>query len=136
MAKHKESPPLPSDAQWEVLNIIWDRGEATVGEVWQAFSAHRPVARNTVLTLVARLEEKGWLRRRAEGNVLHYSATIDRQTARRQVAQQLVDTAFRGSPEGLIMTLLGDSDVSKGESDRIRAMLEKARREKKGRSKA
>ena len=68
MAKRSEPPPLPSDAQLEVLNIIWDRGETTVGELWQAFSARRPVARNTVLTLVARLEEKGWLRRRAEGN--------------------------------------------------------------------
>ena len=74
MTKRKETPALPSDAQWEVLNIIWDRGEATVGEVWQAVSARRPVARNTVLTLVARLEEKGWLRRRTEGNVLHYSS--------------------------------------------------------------
>ena len=134
MAKRKQSPTLPSDAQWEVLNIIWDRGEATVGEVWQDFAARRPVARNTVLTLVARLEEKGWLRRRAEGNVLRYSATIDQQTAQRQVAQQLVDTAFRGSPEGLIMTLLGESDLSEGESQRIRAMLENARRERKGRS--
>ncbi len=76
MAKRNEPPPLPSDAQLEVLNIIWDRGEATVGEVWQAFSARRPVARNTVLTLVARLEEKGWLRRRTEGNVLRYSAVV------------------------------------------------------------
>lgn len=136
MAKRSEPAPLPSDAQWEVMNIIWDRGEATVGEVWQAFAAHRPVARNTVLTLMARLEEKGWLRRRAEGNVLRYSAAIPQKRALRQVARRLVDTAFRGSAEGLIMTLLGDSDLSKGESDRIRAMLETARREKTGRSKS
>ena len=134
MAKRKQSPTLPSDAQWEVLNIIWDRGEATVGEVWQDFSARRKVARNTVLTMVARLEEKGWLRHRAEGNVLRYGATIDQQTAHRQVAQQLVDTAFRGSPEGLIMTLLGESDLSEGQSQRIRAMLENARRKRKGRN--
>ena len=133
MAKHKEPTPLPSDAQWEVLNIIWESGEATVGEVWQAFAARRPVARNTVLTLVARLEEKGWLRRRLEGKVLRYSATVTQQTALRQMVRRLVDTAFRGSVEGLVMMLLGDSDLAEGESDRIRAMLEKARREKKGR---
>lgn len=134
MAKRKPSLPLPSDAQWEVLNIIWDRGEATVGEVWQDFSARRPVARNTVLTLVARLEEKGWLHRRADGNVLRYRAAIDQQSARRQVAQQLVDTAFRGSAEGLIMALLDESGLSDGESQRIREMLAKARREPKGRN--
>lgn len=136
MARLNEPDALPSDAQWDVMNIIWQRGEATVGEVWQAFSARRQVARNTVLTLVARLEEKGWLRRRAEGNALRYSATVPQQAALRQIARRLVDTAFQGSAEGLIMTLLGDSDLSEGESDRIRAMLEKARREKKGRSKS
>jgi predicted transcriptional regulator len=135
MAKRNEPPPLPSDAQVEVLNILWDRGKATVSEVWQAFSARRPVARNTVLTLVTRLEEKGWLRRHAEGNVLRYSAAVPKQTALRQLARQLVDTAFGGSTEGLIMTLLGGGDLSEGEAERIRAMLEKVRSEKKGRNK-
>ena len=136
MAKRDEPPPLPSDAQVEVLNILWDRGEATVGELWQEFSARRPVARNTVLTLVTRLEEKGWLRRHEEGNVLRYSAVVPKQTALRQIAQRLVDTAFGGSTEGLIMTLLRGGDLSEGEAERIRAMLEKVRGEKKGRNKS
>jgi BlaI family transcriptional regulator, penicillinase repressor len=136
MAKHNETPSLPSDAQVEVLNILWDRGEATVGEVWQAFAAQRPVARNTVLTLIARLEEKGWLRRRVEGNVIRYKAVVPKQTALQQIARRLVDTAFGGSTEGLIMTLLGGGDLSAGETDRIRAMLENVRAEKKGRNKS
>jgi predicted transcriptional regulator len=130
MAKRTPPAPLPSEAQWDVMNIVWDLGEASVGEIWRAFSQRRKVARNTVLTLVARLEEKGWLRRRAEGSGLRYSAAVPRQTALRQCARRLVDTAFRGSAEGLIMTLLDDSGLSEGESERIRAMLEKARREK------
>lgn len=130
MAKLNEPPAPPSDAQMEVLNIIWERGEATVGEVWQAFSAQRPVARNTVLTLIARLEEKGWLRRRADGNALRYSAIVPQETALRQFAKRLVDTAFRGSAEGLVMALLGGNALSEGEAERIQAMLEKARREK------
>ena len=89
MAKRNEPTPLPSDAQWEVLNIIWDRGEATVGEVWQEFSARRSVARNTVLTLIARLEEKGWLRRRAEGErapLQRHRSTADGAAANRPAA--------------------------------------------------
>jgi predicted transcriptional regulator len=136
MTKRSEPTPLPSDAQWEVLNIIWGRGESTVGEVWQEFSVRRSVARNTVLTLIARLEEKGWLRRRTEGGALRYSVTVPQQTALRQIARRLVDTAFEGSAEGLVMALLDDTDLSEGEAGRIRAMLEKARREKKGRNKS
>ena len=136
MARRNETPSQPSDAQLEVLNIIWDRGESTVGEVWQAFSTRRPVARNTVQTLIARLEEKGWLRRRADGNVLRYSAVVPQATGLRQIARRLVDTAFRGSAEGLIMTLLEGGDLSAGETQRIRALLENVDREKKGRNKS
>ena len=131
MVRRNETPSQPSDAQLEVLNIIWDRGESTVGEVWQAFSTRRPVARNTVQTLVARLEEKGWLRRRADGNVLRYSAVVPQETGLRQIARRLVDTAFQGSAEGLVMTLLEGGDLSEGEARRIRAMLENVDREKK-----
>ena len=136
MARRDKTPAPPSDAQLEVLNIIWDRGESTTGEVWQAFSARRPVARNTVLTLMTRLEEKGWLRRQKDGNVLRYSAVVPQETGLRQIARRLVDTAFQGSAEGLIMTLLEDGDLSAGEAQRIRAMLENVRREKKGRNKS
>jgi BlaI family transcriptional regulator, penicillinase repressor len=138
MTKHDELPSQPSDAQLEVLNILWDRGEATVGEVWQAFYTRRPVARNTVLTLMTRLEEKGWVRRRSDSNVLRYSAAVPQQTGLRQIARRLVDTAFRGSAEGLVMTLLDGGDLSEGESERIRAMLENAhlaKNVKKGRAK-
>jgi BlaI family transcriptional regulator, penicillinase repressor len=136
MAKRDEPPAPPSDAQVEVLNIFWELGEATVSEVWQAISARRRVARNTVLTLVTRLEEKGWLRRHSEGSVLRYSAVVAKQTALRQFARQLVDTAFGGSTEGLIMTLLGGGELSEVEAQRIRAMLDKVRSEKRGRNKS
>jgi BlaI family transcriptional regulator, penicillinase repressor len=136
MAKHNEPPAPPSDAQVEVLNIFWEHGEATVGEVWQAFSARRRVARNTVLTLVTRLEEKGWLRRHAEGNVLRYSVVVPKQTALRQFARRLVETAFGGSTEGLIMALLGGGELSEVEAQRIRAMLDKVRGERKGKNKS
>ena len=136
MAKRDEPPAPPSDAQVEVLNIFWELGEATVGEVWQAFSARRRVARNTVLTLVTRLEEKGWLRRHDEGNVLRYSAVVPKQTALRQFARRLVETAFGGSTEGLIMALLGGGELSEIEAQRIRAKLDKVRSERKGRNKS
>ncbi|MHC5540329.1 BlaI/MecI/CopY family transcriptional regulator, partial [Singulisphaera rosea] len=54
-------PPL-SEAQLELMNIVWDHGEVTVAEAWKALTARRKVARNTVLTTLTRLEERGWLR--------------------------------------------------------------------------
>jgi predicted transcriptional regulator len=124
MPSSAEPTALPSDAQWEVMNVVWDRGEATVGEAWRILSARRPVARNTVLTLMARLEEKGWLRRLSGGAPLRYTATIPRQKALRRMARRL------------IMAILGDGGLSEGEAQRIRAMLDSARQEKKGRDKS
>jgi BlaI family transcriptional regulator, penicillinase repressor len=135
MAKSNEMPPLPSDAQLEVLNVVWDRGEATVGEVWRTVAGLRPVARNTVLTLMTRLEEKGWLRRHSDGNVNRYSAAINQATGLRQIARRLVDTAFRGSTEGLVMTLLEGGDLSEAEATRIRTMLQAAGRQNNRRNK-
>ncbi len=58
MSKSSQPPPL-TDAQLAIMNIVWDRREVTVGQVWRTLLAERAVARNTVLTLITRLEEKG-----------------------------------------------------------------------------
>ena len=67
MAKTHVLPPL-SEAQLEIMNVVWDRGEVTVAQVWKILSTRRKVARNTVQTMLARLEEKGWLRCDSEGH--------------------------------------------------------------------
>lgn len=121
-------PPL-SDAQLEIMNVVWERGEATVGEIWHALSARRPVARNTIQTLVSRLEEKGWLAHSTSGTVFRYHAVYPRQATLRNLVRRLVDTAFGGSAEGLVMTLLEDQKLEAGEADRIRALIERAERE-------
>ena len=58
------SPRLPplSEAQLEIMNGVWDHGEVTVAEVGKVLAGRRSVARNTVQTVLTRLEDKGWLR--------------------------------------------------------------------------
>ena len=125
MAK-KQSPPPLSSAQLEIMEIVWDRGEVAVSEAWETLSAHRPVARNTVLTTLMRLEGKGWLKHRTVGRTFFYSATRPRTATVGQMVRQLVDTTFGGSAEGLVMALLENRGVTKSEADRIRAMLDEA----------
>jgi predicted transcriptional regulator len=128
MAEPEDLPPL-SEAQLEIMDVVWDRGEATLGDVWSLLSSRRPVARNTVQTLITRLVEKGWLRYRAEGKVFHYSATRPRAATLRGLVRRLVDTAFRGSSEGLVMALLDDKPLEEGEAARIRALIEQAEKQ-------
>ena len=129
MAKSVQPPPL-SEAQLEIMNVVWERGEVTVADVWKALAARRKLARNTVQTMIVRLEEKGWLRHRVEGPGFVYSAVFPREATMKRAVRQLVDTAFSGSVEGLVMALLEGRGLSKDEADRIRAMIRQAEREK------
>ncbi len=123
-------PPL-SEAQLEIMNVVWDRGEATVADVWKALSAERKVARNTVLTMLTRLEEKGWLVRDSVEHAHRYRAAVPREATLGTILSRLVQTAFGGSAEGLMVALLHGRAVSKEEAARIRMMIDQA--EKRGR---
>lgn len=126
----RELPAL-SENQLEIMDSVWQRKEATLGDVWGDLSAARPVAKNTIQTLLTRLVEKGWLKTRTEGKTFHYSATRLRETTLSNVVQKLVDTAFKGSTEGLMMALLEGRELTKEEADRIRELIERAEKEAK-----
>ncbi|MGO8745900.1 MAG: BlaI/MecI/CopY family transcriptional regulator [Thermoguttaceae bacterium] len=126
-----ELPPL-SEAQLEIMNIIWDQGTTTVGKIWKALAKRRSLSRNTISTMVTRLEEKGWLRHRVVGGTFLYSATHPREKVLRRLVHRLVDAAFQGSAEGLVLALLEGGRLSAEEVERIKAMLEKAGNEIRG----
>jgi predicted transcriptional regulator len=122
-------PPL-SEAQTEIMNVVWEQGEATLTQICAALAPHRELARNTVQTQLSRLVEKGWLKHRTEGKAFFYRATVRREEAQSRVLQRLVEAVFGGSAEGLVMTLLDGRRLSRAEADRIRAMIERAEEEK------
>lgn len=123
MPKSGQLPPL-SEAQLEIMNVVWDRGEVTVGEVWNELASRREVARNTILTMITRLMEKGWLRFRTSGNAYRYRATAPREATLGKLVERFVETAFRGSAEGLVAALLDGRGISKEEADRIRQLID------------
>jgi BlaI family penicillinase repressor len=131
-----ERSPL-SEAQLEIMNLVWDRGEATVAEVWKALSARRKLARNTVQTMMVRLEEKGWLTSQTDEHAFRYRAAVPREAVQGMMVRRLLDSAFGGSAEGLVMALLDGRGISRVEADRVRALIqgeEEARKPKGGKS--
>jgi len=113
------------------MKIVWGRGEATVADVWKELSAKRHVARNTVQTMMKRLEDKRYLRHELEGNGFLYSATVGRSSTLREMVCSFVESAFSGSAEGLVMALIDGRGLSKDEAQRIRALIDSAAREKR-----
>src|SRR5437773_5885877 len=127
--EEEDLSPL-SGAQIEIMSLVWAQGETTVSEVWKSLKKRRPVARTTVLTVIDRLEKKGWLRRRVADQQYFYAAARTRQATLGGMVERLVDTAFAGSAEDLVVALLDGRGVSDSEAKRIRTLIEKAQRKR------
>lgn len=114
----------------EIMNVIWDLGEPTVAEVWKSLSARKNWARNTVQTMIARLEEKGRLKRVEDGPTLRYRAVQGRATTLKELSKRMVATLFQGSTEGLLSALLAGKTLTNEEAERLRALIDQAERKK------
>lgn len=118
-------PPL-TDTQREIMEVVWRLGEATVSQVRRELVRRRDVARNTVQTMMVRLEERGWLRHREEGRTFLYSAARPRRISLGRKVVQMVDRFFAGSPEEMVTALIEYRGLSPAEAERIRAMIDRA----------
>jgi BlaI family transcriptional regulator, penicillinase repressor len=125
-----DAPDLPalSEAQIEIMNVVWDHGEVTVAEVWKALASRRPVARNTVLTMMERLQERGWLHCESSDRAFRYRAAAPREAVQGMMVRRLLDSAFNGSAEGLVMALLDGRGLTDDEAKRIRDLIGRAER--------
>jgi BlaI family penicillinase repressor len=113
-----------SQAQMELMDIVWRKGEASVTEVWQALPADRRVARTTVMTLLVRLAKRGWLKRRKVGKEFVYAAVVGKDEALGGVLSRLVNTVFDGSAANLVMTLVNARGIGREEADRLRRLID------------
>src|SRR5947209_16836062 len=127
--KQADLPEL-SPAQREIMEIVWERGEVTANEVRRVLARTRKVARNTVRTLLERMEDKGWLQHRAEGRTFLYTAARPRHDTIGQKVREIVETVCGGSPETLVMALLDYRGLRPDELQRIRQILEQAKASK------
>ena len=118
-------PPL-SEAQQEIMEIVWEAGDISASDVRRILEERRPIARTTVQTLMKRMVEKGWLRHREEGRTHLFSASVPREASLGAKAKQLIDSAFGGSAESLMTALLEHRGLSKKEAANIRRMLDDA----------
>ncbi len=129
----EKSPPALSDSQLEIMQLIWSQGETTVTDVWNELTGKREVARNTVLTVMDRLVNRGWLTKRRIGNTQLYQATVDQDVSNGQVVKRMVDSVFSGAADQLVAALLSGRGVSEEEAARIKKLIDAKRRESKKR---
>jgi len=111
-------------AQREVMEIVWKAGEVSVSQVRDRLPKHRVLSRNTIQTVMVRLEERGWLKHREEARTFIYSAKLPRTVSLGAKVAQLVDQFFGGSPDDMVTALIEYRGLTIEEADRIRSMLQ------------
>lgn len=117
-------PPKPSNtltpAELRLMKVFWTRGESSVADLVAACADEAPLAYTSVLTTVRILEQKGYLTHRQEGRAFLYSPSVAEQDASRSEVRNVLQRFFGNSRERLLLSLLGDDDLTPDELRRLK----------------
>jgi predicted transcriptional regulator len=116
-----------TEAELRIMQVLWEKGSATVQQVLEALPRKKPLAYNSVLTIVRILEKKGCVRHVKDGRAHIYSALLDQKEATRSEIRHLMSRFFQNSRELLVLNILEDEGIDAGELERLRQMLDENR---------
>jgi BlaI family penicillinase repressor len=121
--------PRPTEAELEILTVLWSRGPSTVREVHDAVSQRKPAQYSTVLKFMQIMAEKGLVRRNEKQRAHIYEAAQPREWTQQRLAGDLLQRAFGGSAKNLLMGALSARKASKQELDELRKILDEYERD-------
>ena len=123
-------PPKKSntltEAELRLMKILWRRGESAVNDLVAAIPAGEELAYNSVLTTIRILEQKGYVEHRQEGRAFIYHPCVAEEEASRTEVRHVLSRFFGDSRERLLLSLLGDEDISAEELRRIKDAINNA----------
>jgi predicted transcriptional regulator len=124
-------PSRPTDAELEILTVLWSIGPATVRDVYNVISRRRTAQYSTILKFMQIMAEKGLVRRDERERAHVYEAARPREWTQQQLARDLLDRAFAGSAQALLVGALSARKATKQELAELCKLLDKYRKEKK-----
>ena len=120
-------PPRKSitltEAELRLMKLLWERGESAVSDLVAAIPEGETLAYTSVLTTVRILEQKGYVRHRQEGRAFLYSPCVAEQEAGRSEVRHMMQRFFGNSRERLLLSLLGDDEVTLEELQRLKEAI-------------
>jgi BlaI family transcriptional regulator, penicillinase repressor len=122
------NPPRPTDAELELLTILWSRGPSTVREIHNVATERKPAQYTTVLKLLQIMADKGLVHRDEKERAHVYRAACPPERTRKQLASDLMKRAFGGSAASLMQGALSDRKISKAELAELRRLLDEHER--------
>ncbi len=132
MAKPKEPDIRLGRMELQIMNVVWERGKATVQEVKDALSAGtgKKPAYTTVLTMMRKLELKGYLAHELRQRTFVYLPAITRQRVRKTLLGDILDRLFEGSPALLLNNLIHEQKINDKELSEIQKLIENSKNKK------
>ncbi len=119
----------PTDAELEILRVLWARGPSTVRDVFRVLAAQRDIGYTTALKLMQIMTEKGLLRRDEKVRPQVYQVARSEGHTQRQLLRHLLDRAFSGSPGNLVLQALSAKKTTAQERRQIRELLDELERD-------
>lgn len=125
------SLPRPTDAELDILRVLWERGPSTVRHVHEALVGTRETGYTTTLKLMQIMADKGLVTRDESTRTHVYTARVPQEQTQRQLLNDLVDRAFGGSATELVLRALSSRPASDEELAEIRRLIDQAREDRR-----
>ena len=112
-----------TEAELRLMKILWLRGESAVSDLVAAMPGGETLAYNSVLTTVRILEQKGYVEHRQDGRAFVYRPSVAEDEASRSEVKHVLNRFFGNSRERLLLSLLGDDEISQEELGRLKETI-------------
>ena len=119
------NPPKPTEAELEILQVLWAHGPSTVRFVNETLAKHKEVGYTTTLKIMQIMTDKGLVKRNEANRTHIYEANVSEEVMQKHLLDKFMDMAFRGSAMKLVMQALGNHKTSKEDLAQIRELLDK-----------
>jgi BlaI family transcriptional regulator, penicillinase repressor len=130
VVRGKQRPSVPTPAEMRLLQILWDREEATVEDVVNAHPAKERPNYKTTQTLLRIMEQKRFIAHESRGRVFVFKPLVSRKTIDHLSVQALVSRNFHGSAAELVVNLLETSPIKNKELDELEAYIREYRKKR------
>lgn len=127
----RDESKRPTDAELEILRVLWDRGSSTVREVFREMGKKRETGYTTILKLMQIMTEKELLLKDSSVRPQVYRTAQSKKQTQKQLLGDLVERAFSGSPGNLVLQALSTKKATPEERRKIRELLDKLEGESK-----
>jgi predicted transcriptional regulator len=119
----------PTEGELEILQVLWDKGKASVREVHETILQTKEAGYTTTLKLMQIMFEKGLVKRDDSAKIHIYQPNVSREKTQNQFVGKMITSLFGGSSTQLVMQALGNSNPSKEELDEIQQLLDNLKKQ-------